>query len=322
MSVGVDAQRRSCAITVLGGPTTVVDIAARRIVMDPTFDPPGVHAYLTKTAGPAVSADALGSVDTVLISHDQHPDNLDADGRRLALAAPLVLTHPGAAGRLGPPAVGLQPWQSYDLPDGSGPLAVQAVPAVHGPADGQRDARGHIDCEVSGFVLSGSGLPTVYLSGDNASIRAVKDVADRVGDIDIAVLFAGAASVPTKENGRPLTLTAARAAAAAEVLGAKVVIPANVDGWAHFSEGVDEFVAAFDEAGISSLLRVAAHGEWIDWDRAGRPLRGQRDHRRPSTRSCGCTQSGERRSLKARKPSLASASLRLPVMPMRSYKPR
>jgi hypothetical protein len=43
------------------------------------------------------------------------------------------------------------------------------------------------------------------------------------------------------------------------------VIPAHVDGWAHFSEGVDEFVAAFDQAGISNLLKVAAHGEWIDW---------------------------------------------------------
>ena len=65
--------------------------------MDPTFDPPGVHSYLTKLTGPAVSAEALGSVDAVLISHDQHPDNLDDDGRRMALASPLVLTHPGAA---------------------------------------------------------------------------------------------------------------------------------------------------------------------------------------------------------------------------------
>jgi hypothetical protein len=91
---------------------------------------------------------------------------------------------------------------------------VQAVPAVHGPADGQRDESGHINCEVTGFVLSGSGLPTVYLSGDNASMSAVKDVTDRVGEVDIAVLFAGAASVPAKERGRPLTLTAPRAAAA------------------------------------------------------------------------------------------------------------
>jgi L-ascorbate metabolism protein UlaG (beta-lactamase superfamily) len=265
MSARVDAQRRDCAISVLGGPTTVVDIAGRRIVMDPTFDPPGVHAYLTKLTGPALSADALGPVDAVLISHDQHPDNLDDGGRRMALAAPLVLTHPGAAGRLGPPAVGLPPWESYDLPGGSGTLAVQAVPAVHGPADGKRDESGHINCEVTGFVLSGAGLPTVYLSGDNASMSAVKDVADRVGEIDIAVLFAGAASVPAKERGRPLTLTAARAAAAAELLDTKLVIPAHVDGWAHFSEGVDEFVAAFDQAGISDLLRVAAHGEWIDY---------------------------------------------------------
>ena len=203
-------------------------------------------------------------MDAVLISHDQHPDNLDDDGRRMALAAPLVLTHPGAAGRLGPSAVGVPPWETYDLPGGSGSLAAQAVPAVHGPADGQRDASGHINCEVTGFVLSGPGAPTVYISGDNASLSAVKEVADRVGQIDIAVLFAGAASVPAKESGRPLTLTAARAAAAAEVLGAKVVIPAHVDGWAHFREGVDEFAAAFDQAGIGNLLRIAAHGEWID----------------------------------------------------------
>ncbi|ORW85954.1 Zn-dependent hydrolase [Mycobacterium sp. IEC1808] len=259
-----DSRRRDFAITVLGGPTTVIDIAGRRIVMDPTFDPPGEHGYLTKLAGPAVGVDALGPVDAVLISHDQHPDNLDDDGRRMALAAPLVLTNPGAAGRLGPPAVGVPAWETYDLPGGSGLLVAQAVPAVHGPADGQRDAGGHVNCEVTGFVLSGPGLPTVYLSGDNASMSAVKAVADRVGEVDVAVLFAGAARVPAKERGRPLTLTSARAAAAAEVLGAKVVIPAHVDGWAHFSEGADEFAAAFDQAGIAVVLRVAARGEWID----------------------------------------------------------
>ncbi|OBJ49200.1 MBL fold metallo-hydrolase [Mycobacterium sp. 1423905.2] len=260
----MDAQRRDCAISVLGGPTTVVDIAGRRLVMDPTFDPPGEHAYLTKLTGPAVEAEALGAVDAVLISHDQHPDNLDDAGRRLALAVPLALTHPGAAGRLGPPAHGLTTWASYEFVGGAGPLVVQAVPAVHGPADGQRDAGGYVNCEVTGFVLSGPGLPTVYLSGDNASIAAVQDVVSRVGPVDIAVIFAGAARVPSKERGRPLTMTGARAAAAAELLGATVVIPAHVDGWAHFSEGVDDFVGAFDQAGIGGVLRVADNGEWID----------------------------------------------------------
>jgi L-ascorbate metabolism protein UlaG (beta-lactamase superfamily) len=260
----VDEQRRDCSIAVLGGPTTVIDIAGRRIVMDPTFDPPGPHDYLTKLTGPAVSADDLGQIDVVLISHDEHPDNLDDAGRQLAQAAPLIVSHPGAAGRFGPPAVGLQPWQSFYLPGGPGRIAAQAVPAVHGPADGMRDMEGHVNCEVTGFVLYGPGLPTIYLSGDNASMSAIADVADRIGDIDVAVLFAGAASVPTKERGRPLTLTSARAAAAAEILGAKMVIPAHVDGWAHFSEGPSEFAAAFDQAGIKRVLRTATHGEWID----------------------------------------------------------
>jgi L-ascorbate metabolism protein UlaG (beta-lactamase superfamily) len=266
MSSRVDPLRREFALSVLGGPTTVVDIAGRRIVIDPTFDPPGPHAYLTKLAGPAVEPSALGTVDAVLISHDDHPDNLDDEGRRFALSAPLVLTNPGAAGRLGPPARGLAPWESVTVP-GDGevpPLSMQAVPAVHGPADGKRDASGHINCEVTGFVLSGPGVPTVYLSGDNASMSAVKAVADKVAPIDVAVIFAGAARVAAKDRGRPLTMTAQRAAAAAEVLGARVVIPAHVDSWAHFSEGVDEFAAAFDEAGISGVLAVGEHGVWIE----------------------------------------------------------
>ncbi|MGC1739919.1 MBL fold metallo-hydrolase [Mycobacterium sp.] len=265
MSNRVDARRRDVAFSVLGGPTTVVDFGGRRILIDPTFDQPGRHDYLTKTVGPAVAVDELGSIDVVLVSHDEHPDNFDGAGRQVALAAPLVLTHPGAAARLGPPAVGLRPFECFQLPgaDGAKALTVQAVPAVHGPADGRRDASGHVNCEVTGFVLSGPGLPTVYLSGDNASIGAVKTIAERVGTVDVAVIFAGAARVPMKERGRPLTMTGQRAAAAAEVLGARLVIPAHVDGWAHFSEGVGEFGGAFDESGILDILAVAPHGEWI-----------------------------------------------------------
>ena len=265
MSSRVSAQRRDVAISVLGGPTTVVDFGGRRIVMDPTFDEPGPHDYLTKTVGPAVAAALLGDIDVVLVSHDEHPDNFDTEGRRVALAAPLLLTHPGAASRLGPPAVGIEPFETVELPadGGTNAITVQAVPAVHGPADGQRDAGGHVNCEVTGFVLSGASLPTVYLSGDNASVGAVKAIAERVGAVDIAVIFAGAARVPAKERGRPLTMTGQRAAAAAEVLGARLVIPAHVDGWKHFSEGVGEFGVAFDEAGLLDRLAVVPHGEWI-----------------------------------------------------------
>ncbi len=112
-------------------------------------------------------------------------------------------------------------------------------------------------------MLSGPDVPTVYLSGENASIGAVAEIADKTGPVDVAVLFTGAARVPPKERGRALTLTSARAAAAAEILGAKVVIPAHASGWTHFSEDMDDVLAAFDDAGIADVLPVAAPGEWV-----------------------------------------------------------
>src|SRR6266516_4111143 len=77
--------RQECAAMVVGGPTTVLDLGGLRLVSDPTFDDPGPHGYLTKTAGPAVAEDQLGPVDLVLVSHDNHPDNLDGRGRAPAV---------------------------------------------------------------------------------------------------------------------------------------------------------------------------------------------------------------------------------------------
>ncbi|MGN9909690.1 MBL fold metallo-hydrolase [Phytohabitans sp. LJ34] len=257
--------RQECAAVVLGGPTTVVDLGGLRIVADPTFDDAGPRGYLTKTAGPVVAEGGLGPVDLVLVSHDVHLDNLDERGRAFALAAPALLTGPVTAGRLGPPAVGLAPWATHALPrpDGGGELTVLAVPAVHGPEDAERDSDGNVICEVTGFVLSGQDLPTVYVSGDNASIRTVAEIARRAPRIDVAVLFAGAARVPARFAGRPLTLDSRRAAAAAAVLDAAIVVPAHYDGWAHFSEGRADLEQAFEEAGLSSTLRSVEHGTWV-----------------------------------------------------------
>jgi L-ascorbate metabolism protein UlaG (beta-lactamase superfamily) len=249
---------------VVGGPTTVLDVGGLRIVSDPTFDAPGPHGYLTKTAGPAVESGELGPADLVLVSHDNHPDNLDDSGRAVALAAPLVLTTRSGARRLGRPAVGLAPWTSHAVrrPDG-GELTVTAVPAVHGPEDAERDADGFVNCEVIGFILAGPDLPTIYVSGDNASIGAVTDIARRAPAIDAVVLHAGAARVQGKFRDRPLSLDSIRAAAAAAILGRAMVVPAHYDGWAHFSEGRADLVRAFDEAGLSAQLRLGDHGTWI-----------------------------------------------------------
>ena len=87
-----------------------------------------------------------------------------------------------------------------------------AVPARHGP-EGAEPTPG----VVTGFVLRADGWPTVYVSEDNASLDVVDEDRPTVADIDIAVLFVGGADVGRFGN-EPLTLDAARASAAADLL--------------------------------------------------------------------------------------------------------
>ena len=241
-------------VRLVGGPTAVIELGGVRLLTDPTFDPPGDHPIgdrvLTKTSGPAVPAEDLGRVDAVLLSHDQHPDNLDDAGRKLLAGVPVVLTTELAAQRLGGTARALPSWETTAV----GPVTVTAVPAQHGP-----DGTTHLTGPVTGFVLSGDGLPTVYVSGDNASLDVVRAVAERIGPADVAVLFAGAARTPLIDGY--LTLTAPDAAEAAQVLGVRTVVPVHAEGWAHFSQGVDDLVAAYAERGLADRLKVLAPGE-------------------------------------------------------------
>ncbi|MDF2823003.1 MAG: Zn-dependent hydrolase [Mycobacterium sp.] len=265
MSSEIGGPRRPLGIGVIGGPTVVIDYGATRLVTDPTFDEPRDYGNMAKLAGPAVAVADLGEVDAVLLSHDDHNDNFDIAGRRWATSAvPVVVTGPGAAERLGGNAVGLGTWESTSIncADGAGRITITAVPAVHGPLDGTRDVSGHVNAEVTGFVLQAADLPTVYVSGDNASLVPVVQIAHRFPEIDIAILFAGASRLPSKNQGRPLTLTGPRAADVAAALGAARVVIAHISGWSIYSETIDDVRTAFDEAGIADRL-VETNGDWV-----------------------------------------------------------
>jgi L-ascorbate metabolism protein UlaG (beta-lactamase superfamily) len=113
---------------------------------------------------------------------------------------------------------------------------------------------------VTGFVLTGAGLPTVYVSGDNASLEVVEEIAARFGPVDTAILFAGAPRFPVLFDGSLIVLDSAQAAEAAAILGARRVVPVHYDGWEHFGEGRDELVAAFTAAGLADRLDLGEPG--------------------------------------------------------------
>src|SRR5262249_20788966 len=137
----------------IGGPTALIEVGGFRLITDPTFDAPGEyrlpHVTLKKLGRPALTVQQVGPVDAVLLSHDQHSDNLDNAGRAFVSEAPRVLTTVAGAKRLAGRSEGLLPWETRTLtkPDGS-TLQVTATPARHGPA-GIEPFSG----DVIGFVL-------------------------------------------------------------------------------------------------------------------------------------------------------------------------
>lgn len=247
-------QPTAVRVETIGGPTVVLDYGGLRLVTDPTFDEPGEYPgrsgySLVKTAPPSRGRDELGEIDVVLLSHDQHPDNLDRSGRELLGRAKLVLSTGSAASRLGEVITAMPNWRNLEIetPDGRR-VDVTAVPAQHGP-DGSEPLVG----EVIGFVLRGDELPSIYVSGDNASLRVVQEIADRAGKVDAAIIFAGGASTPLIP-GEYLTLTSVGAAQATEILGVARVLVVHTDSWRHFTENADDVRTAFAQAGLSDRL--------------------------------------------------------------------
>jgi L-ascorbate metabolism protein UlaG (beta-lactamase superfamily) len=244
-------------ITLIGGPTALIEIDGFRLLTDPTFDGPGAyqlpHVKLEKLSAPAVSADAIGEVDAVLLSHDQHADNLDHGGRDFLGKATRVLTTVAGAKRLGGHAEGLAPWQVTELTKDGRALTVTATPARHGPA-GIEPLSG----DVIGFVLTSKDNDSspIYISGDTVWYDGVAEVARRF-NAGVVLPFAGAAQTRGPFH---LTMDTNDTIETARAFPNAVIVPLHTDGWAHFRQSGNDLRASFDTLGFGPRLRLLEPG--------------------------------------------------------------
>jgi L-ascorbate metabolism protein UlaG (beta-lactamase superfamily) len=244
-------------ITLIGGPTVLIEVGGFRLLTDPTFDAPGEyqlpHVVLRKTAGPALAAAEIGAVDAVLLSHDQHADNLDKSGRHFLAKAARVLTTVAGAQRLGGNAEGLAPWDTRELSKPNGSLTqVTATPARHGPA-GIEPLSG----DVIGFMLTfRNATPPIYITGDTVWYDGVAEVARRFR-AGIVLMFAGSAKTRGPFH---LTMDVNDAIEAAHAFPDALVVPIHCDGWAHFTQSRDDIDMSFKTLGIASRLRLLEPG--------------------------------------------------------------
>jgi L-ascorbate metabolism protein UlaG (beta-lactamase superfamily) len=245
-------------ITLIGGPTALIEIDGFRLLTDPTFDPPRSyqlpHVKLEKLSGPALGAEAIGEVDAVLLSHDQHADNLDDSGRSFLSSAKRVLTTVAGAKRLGGRVEGLAPWAVTELIGAGGrSLTITATPARHGPA-GIEPFSG----DVIGFVVSSANANNrpIYISGDTVWYDGVAEVAKRF-NAGLVLPFAGAAQTRGPFH---LTMDTNDTVETARAFPDSVVVPLHTDGWAHFSQSGADLRATFDMLGFGSRLKLLQLG--------------------------------------------------------------
>ena len=226
--------------------------------MGTVFEYPG-PVTLEKTNPASVTADELGHIDAVLLSHQQHGDNLDNAGRALLAKVPRVLTTPQSAEALGANAEGIEPWASTKVVGAGGfAVTITATPAQHGP-DGTR----HLTGEVTGFSIDWadrSAVGPLYISGDTVLHAGTDEIVERLAPVGLAVLHLGRVRSPGLGDAQ-FSLSAENAVEFGTRLQAAHIVPVHRDGWAHFSQPVTEAESVLNASALAARVHWIASAQ-------------------------------------------------------------
>jgi L-ascorbate metabolism protein UlaG (beta-lactamase superfamily) len=249
----------SLNITFIGTATAILEIDGSNILTDPFFSPAGRIwdlgvAVLKVSKGPGLQLSQLPPIDAVLLSHEDHPDNLDDFGRNLLNGRRVFTTQDGAKNLAPRPGVvGMSPWETKPLVINGKRYEVTATPCVHMPGG-----------ECTGFVISApefgqtNGLPNaIWFSGDTVYIEELKEIGKKF-HIGVAMLNIGAARGP---GDFPLTLDGKDASRIFKELGADILVPMHYESWGHFTENAEGLAKAFEESGIMNKVCWLELGE-------------------------------------------------------------
>ncbi|PTB74741.1 Metallo-hydrolase/oxidoreductase [Trichoderma longibrachiatum ATCC 18648] len=253
----------SVSVTHIGTATALLKIDNVTFLTDPLFAPSGTKwdlpiISLKVTQGPAIKPADLPPIDAILLSHEDHPDNLDEVGRQV-LEGKRVFTTKDGAKNIGDKAIvtGMEAGDKATLVVNGRSFEIIATPAEHAPQG-----------ECIGFIVTSPDFGTtndlpnaIFFSGDTVYNQ---DVANSLKGyhISLALLNLGRAAIPVGEP-EPLAITMDGKQAAQLIKDANVekVVPMHYEGWGHFSEDREEATKAFAEAGVSDKVFWLPRGE-------------------------------------------------------------
>jgi L-ascorbate metabolism protein UlaG (beta-lactamase superfamily) len=174
-------------VTLVRSATVIVELAGKRILVDPMLDDVGARPPIEGTRNPVANPtaplpfpaeDIVRGLDAVIVTH-RHRDHLDATAEQLLPRDVPVLCQPEDEGALR--ALGLQALPVDDARQWQG-LTITRTPARHG--SGEIAA---LLAPVSGFVID-----DLYLAGDTVWYEEVEETIAR-HQPRVAVVNAGGA---------------------------------------------------------------------------------------------------------------------------------
>lgn len=260
-------------ITHVGTATAILEINGVNMLTDPFFSPAGTSFpitddfALTVTEDPALRLDQLPIIDAILLSHEDHADNLDPLGRQLLDGRRVFTTMDGAKNLRPRPCVnGFKPWQEMEVTIAGKQFKIIATPTKH--CDGQ---------ECTGFLVTSSdfgtgrdGLPNaIYFSGDTVYIPELADIASKY-HVTAAILNLGNAHTAKDLLNDPkgpmyqITMDGKSAAQLFREIKADVLVPMHYEAWGHFTQFGEELRQVFQDEGIAEKVCWLVGGKTVE----------------------------------------------------------
>ncbi len=225
-------------LTLVRHATLLVELAGRRILVEPMLDDVGARPPVEDSPNPRrnplvplplPAEEVVRNLDAVIVTH-LHEDHFDDTGARLVPRDVPVFCQPEDEERLRELGLDARPVEGELVWDG---LRIARTGGRHGTDDGTAEALG----PVSGFVLDG-----LYLAGDTVWCDAVEEAIERYRPRVAVVNGSGARFL----EGGPLVMSAAQVREVVERVPTVVVV--HLEAINHCLETRAEVRAAVPEA--------------------------------------------------------------------------
>lgn len=270
--------KSSVFITHITTATALIEIDGVRLITDPIFDEVIPMEYdaapllpqatqkvpIELSKGPALNIKQLPFVRGVLLSHEDHFDNLDETGRQLLVGRPVFTTPDGKRNLSEYPEVrALQAWQTLTYSWEGEAWSITGVPCVHLPGG-----------EVTGFVIhketfghQPDGRPNViYFTGDTILLPDVVAKLREKYHVVVALMNLGNAHAPypdEKATPQQITMNGEDAVKMFCGLEADLLVPMHYESWSHFTEGEEPLRETFIKQGIDDQVVWLMSGKQV-----------------------------------------------------------